>query len=132
MFIDFSPEFKFQTSRSRGAGGQNVNKVESRVELIFDVNNSTLLDEAQKDKIRTKLVNKIDNEGLLHITAEASRSQLKNKELAVEKFYILLEKALTEQKPRKPSKPSRAAKEKRLQAKRINSLKKQERGRRED
>jgi len=127
MPIDFSTEFKFQTSRSRGAGGQNVNKVESRVELIFDVNNSALLNDIQKEKINKKLANKIDNEGFLHITSETSRSQLKNKELVVEKFYALLEKALTDPKPRKASKPSRAAKEKRLQEKRLHSMKKKER-----
>ena len=125
--VDFTPEFQFQTSRSSGAGGQNVNKVETRVEVIFNIETSGLLTDTQKERLKAKLAKRIDNQGFLHVTAEHYRSQLKNKELVKEKFYSLIEKALTEQKPRKPSRPTKASKEKRLQEKKLNSRKKQDR-----
>jgi ribosome-associated protein len=127
--VDFTPEFQFQTSRSSGAGGQNVNKVETKIELIFNVDASGLLSDIQKEKLKSKLANRIDNQGFLHVTAEVYRSQLKNKELVVEKFYAMLEKSLLDQKPRKPSRPTKASKEKRLQEKKLNSRKKLDRKR---
>jgi ribosome-associated protein len=127
MSVDLYPEFKFQTSRSRGSGGQNVNKVETRVELIFNVRNSQLLDDYTKQKLESKLASKIDNEGNLHITSEKHRSQLKNKENVIEKFYNLIERALAEPKPRKKTKPSRGTIEKRLLSKKLHGQKKQER-----
>ena len=125
---DFSAEFQFLTSRSSGVGGQNVNKVETKVEILFDVENSQLLTATQKQKVFAKLKNKIDSEGLLHIVSQAHRSQLKNKEDAIEKFYDLIEKAVKVQKARKPTKPSRSSIEKRLKEKKINSQRKQDRG----
>jgi ribosome-associated protein len=125
---DFSTEFQFLTSRSSGAGGQNVNKVETKVEILFDIEASQLLTATQKQRVFTKLKNKIDNDGKLHIISQEHRSQLKNKEDAIEKFYDWIEKAVKVQKARKPTKPSRSSIEKRLKEKKINSKRKQDRG----
>ena len=124
---DFSPEFTFTASRSSGPGGQNVNKVSTRVELRFDVKESALLTAEEKEIIFEKLVKRINTAGELILVAQNDRSQLKNREKAVEKFYTLLSKALTPVKERKPTKPSMAAKEKRLEEKQAISEKKERR-----
>jgi ribosome-associated protein len=121
---DFSAEFTFTASRSSGPGGQHVNKVSTRIELRFDVGRSALLTDEEKEIIREKLAGKINNEGELIIVSQSKRSQLQNRERSVEKFYILLEKALKPKKKRKPTKPSRVSKEKRLEEKRIIAGKK--------
>lgn len=115
--IPFETEFTFKTSRSSGAGGQNVNKVSSKVELDFDINNSNLLNEEQKSVLLKKLENRINKEGVLQIIVQEDRSQLANKETAIKKFYELLTKSFIEKKKRKPTKPSKGSKEKRLQSK---------------
>ena len=117
-------EINFRTSRSGGPGGQNVNKVESRVELLFDVERSTVFSDEQRERIFTKLKNKIDSEGILHITSQASRSQWENKEIALDEFARLLRSAIKPPKKRFFTKPSKTAKEKRLKKKKIHSEKK--------
>lgn len=118
---DFSSEFVFQATRSSGPGGQNVNKVSSKVELRFNYRNSLLLSETEKAIIAEKLVNKINREDEIILVAQTDRSQLKNKERVIEKFYLMLEKALTPRKKRIRTKPTRVSVEKRLESKRVQA-----------
>jgi ribosome-associated protein len=121
---DFSAEFTFAASRSSGPGGQNVNKVNSRVELRFSITQSLLLSEYEKGIILNKLKNRINSEGELLIAVQTDRSQLKNKEEAIEKFHELINKALTPRKPRRPTRPTMASVEKRLDEKKQRGAKK--------
>ncbi len=115
------PELTFKTSRSGGAGGQNVNKVSSKVELDFNVLNSGLLTDEQKITILKKLEKKITKEGILQIISQTERNQLGNKEIVIKKFDELIAKCFVEKKKRKPTKPSKASKEKRLETKKRTS-----------
>lgn len=124
QYRDFTPELRFSTSRSSGPGGQNVNKVNSKIELRFNVDQSILLSEREKQMILTKLKNKINSEWELIITVQTDRSQLKNKEEALEKFHELLTKALTPRKLRRATRPTKASVEKRLETKKQLSEKK--------
>ena len=122
--IDFLSELEFQTSRSGGPGGQNVNKVETKVELRFNIATSTLLTDEQKARLLEKLQSQLVQETVLAITAQEKRSQLQNKELVIKKFYKVLEKAFHEKKKRIPSKTPKAVVEKRLKTKKIDGEKK--------
>jgi ribosome-associated protein len=121
-----SSELTFNTSRSGGKGGQHVNKTESKVELVFDLENSEGLSDDEKEWLRVKLASKL-KDGKIHIIAQTDRSQLKNKAEAIQKFYVLLTKSLVKPKKRKPTKISKAVKEKRLNAKKIRKEVKQTR-----
>jgi len=121
---NFNAEFEFNTSRSGGPGGQNVNKVSSKVELRFNVLTSTLLNDSEKDLLMMQLSNKISQDGFLILVSQVERSQLQNKERVIEKFYILIEKAFKPKKERKATKPSKASREKRLTDKKNISEKK--------
>ncbi len=120
-------ELVFRTSRSSGAGGQHVNKTESRVELVFAVDDSEGLEAFEKVRIHKRLSGYIDSAGLMHMYCDSHRSQHRNKKLVIERLMVSLEEALKEQKERKPTKPSLAAKRKRLQKKKIRSDVKQNR-----
>ncbi len=120
----FLPEISFQTSRASGPGGQNVNKVESRVEARFAVGASALLTEEQKARIIEKLAGRLTSEGLLLVTVQDDRSQLRNKELAVERLHQLLTRALHRDPPRKATKPGKGAVRRRLESKKKLSEKK--------
>jgi ribosome-associated protein len=124
---DLSPEFQFLTSRSSGPGGQNVNKVNSKVELRFDIQNSSLLTDNQKEILLVKLATKITSEGILSVVSQRDRSQLANKEDAIEKLYLLITKALKPVKPRKNTRPTKGSVERRLTTKRIKAEIKQNR-----
>jgi len=124
---DFSSELHFSASRSSGPGGQNVNKVNTKVELRFHVASSTLLSDEEKALLLEKLAKKINTEGELIIVSQTERSQIKNKEKVIEKFYALLTRALTPRKKRKPTQPSQASKEERLEEKRKQAEKKDRR-----
>jgi ribosome-associated protein len=122
---DFSSELDFTTSRSSGPGGQNVNKVNTKVTLRFDIDASQQLNEQEKDTLKEQLANKISNDAVLIIASEATRSQLKNKEDTISKFYGLLKKTFQVRKKRKRTKPGKSAIEKRLKEKQKQSEKKQ-------
>ena len=114
-------EFVFKTSRSGGKGGQNVNKVETKVELTFHIPSSEVLNPEQKSRLMLKLENRIAANGDLKLTEEKHRSQLENKAAAVRKCIDMLNKALHVPKARKKSRPSKASKEKRIEGKKRRS-----------
>lgn len=122
-------ELQFTTSRSSGPGGQHANKVETRVQVRFNVFQSEILTEEERETIKTKYANKLTNEGDLIVACEDKRSQLKNKEIALKKLNAMLNKAFEKPKIRKPTKPSKTAKAKRLTNKKIHGEKKSLRGR---
>jgi ribosome-associated protein len=114
-------ELQYKAVRSSGAGGQNVNKVSSKVILLFDFFNSKGFSEEEMALLNSKLSKKITQEGILQISCEEDRSQLKNKEKATQKLFELLEKSLLKPKPRKATKTPKGAIEKRIKTKKNNA-----------
>ena len=124
---NFEHELSYKTSRSSGSGGQNVNKVETSVTVIWKVEDSTVFTESEKERILLKLKNKINAEGILQTTVSESRTQLQNKKIATERIQELVTKSLIVPKKRIATKPSRAKVEKRLESKKKLSEKKENR-----
>jgi ribosome-associated protein len=120
-------ELSFKAVRSSGAGGQNVNKVSSKVVLTFALNTSQALNEEEKALIETRLATKLSSENLLILNCDEDRSQLKNKTIVIKRFLDLIEKALVVPKKRKATKVPRSVIEKRIKAKRNTSEIKQNR-----
>lgn len=118
-------EIILSASRSSGPGGQHVNKVSTKIELRFNIPASDILSDEQKEILLNKLKNKITIDGDLVVTSQATRSQVKNREKAIDKFKMLIENALKPTKKRKPTKPTKAAREKRLETKKKLSEKKE-------
>lgn len=117
-------EVQVTASRSGGPGGQNVNKVNTKIELRFPVDSSEVLTDGEKQLIFSKLKNRINAEGELLVTSSSERSQWKNREKAEKKFFELIEKALTIQKRRKKTQPTFASKLKRIENKKMQTQKK--------
>jgi ribosome-associated protein len=117
-------ELEFTASRSGGPGGQNVNKVNSKISLKFDVPRSQILTEEEKTTILRALASQLTIGGVLHLSSQDSRSQLENKEAVLDKLDFLLKKAFVKKKVRKKSRPSKAAVLKRIRSKKLHSEKK--------
>lgn len=117
-------ELTFKAIRSSGSGGQHVNKVATKIVLYFDLVNSNYLDEEQKLRLHSILKNRINKDGILILSSGQSRSQLKNKTTAINRFLDIIQQGLKEEKERKKSKLPRAVKRKRLEDKRKASEKK--------
>jgi ribosome-associated protein len=126
---DLQKETFYKTSRSGGKGGQNVNKVSSKVELLFAVNDSQLFTDDEKQLLNEKLQNRLNKDGYIQVICDEERSQYLNKEKALERLSVLLTRSLQIQKPRKATRPGKKARAERLDNKKMLSAKKEGRKR---
>ncbi len=117
-------ELNFKAIRSSGAGGQHVNKVSSKIELTFDLENSESLSENEKELLKSKLQTKLTKESFLILFCDETRSQHRNKEIVIKRFLELVKKSLIPPKKRRPTKPSRSVRKKNAESKIRNSVKK--------
>jgi len=117
-------ELKFKAVRSSGAGGQHVNKVSTKIELFFDLNASKTISDKEKERLLLKLGHRLTKENILQLQCDESRSQHKNKELAIKRFLEMIQTALKIPKKRRKTKPSKSSIEKRLKSKKKAALKK--------
>lgn len=124
---DLTSELIFAASRSSGAGGQNINKVNTKVELRFNIAASALLTESQKERLLEKLAPRLTGGGDLLIVSQEERTQAANRERCLEKFAALLASALKTQKKRKATRPTRASKERRIDEKKARGSTKERR-----
>jgi ribosome-associated protein len=122
-------ELSFETARSGGPGGQNVNKVETKVVLLFDLERSPTLAEAERALLAERLRTRIAKDGVLRVTSQRHRTQAQNRAAAIERFVELVREALRPRKPRRPTRVTKSAKAKRLQGKKLRGAIKRERGR---
>ncbi len=125
-------ELSFAASRSGGPGGQNVNKVSTRVTVFFDVSNSSVLTTEQKRRILDRLASRVSREGVLRVVSQQARTQLANRRAALERMAELIRGALAERRKRVPTAPGRAARDERLAEKKRRSRIKHLRGARPD
>ena len=123
-------ELSFRFATSSGPGGQHANRSATRAVLLFDVAQSPSLTDEVRERLLAKLATRLDKEGVLQVSVQDSRSQVQNREMAIERFQGLLAKALQKRKTRRKTKPSKAVREARLAEKKKRSERKQDRSQR--
>ncbi len=120
-------ELEIRATRAGGPGGQHVNKTSTRVEVVWRMAESAALSEAQRERLRAVLASRLDSRGALRVVAADTRSQSRNRELALERLASVVRAALVIPKVRRPTKPSRAAQARRVETKKRRSARKRDR-----